>query len=313
VDLEGQQDMGSVLDVALLSRDTQCDADQAPSMRNVTSSCGNGGAWAQYTGSNISLGGSDGSNSTAFGLLGGADYAVGDVAHVGLQAGVGQVNGNDKQGGNGRVDNVHGGAYAYADAGPVVLSAVVDTLHSDYHFNRASGIGTATSTPGGNTLSAGLQAAWPLQLQQWQLTPKVGALYQRQTLDGFSETLNSSSPVASSFPVDGTRSRYNALQPYALMAVEHSFVAYGVTYVPEVSLGYRYDTHNAATPIVQVTAQDGTVFDLPGASQGRGLGTASARITAEAGASWSLYMDYQGLFGSRVHDNALSFGFTKHF
>jgi len=86
-----------------------------------------------------------------------------------------------------------------------------------------------------------------------------------------------------------------------------------VTYVPEVSVGYRYDTHNAATPIVQVTAQDGTVFDLPGATQGRGMGTASARITAEAGASWSLYMDYQGFFGSRLHDNALSFGFTKHF
>ncbi|GFZ90061.1 autotransporter-associated beta strand repeat-containing protein [Dyella caseinilytica] len=312
-DLAGQQDMGSVLDVALLSRDTQCGADHAPTMQNVSASCGNGGAWAQYTGSNISLGGADGSNNTTFGLLGGADYAVGDIVHVGLQAGVGQINGNDKLGGNGRVDNVHGGVYAYADAGPVVLSAVVDAMHSDYHFNRASGIGTATSTPGGNMQSAALQAAWPLQLDSWQLTPKVGALYQRQTLDGFSETLNSTNPDAASFPVDGTRSRYTSLQPYAIMAIEHSFVAGGVTYVPEVSLGYRYDTHNAATPVVQVTAQDGTVFDLPGTTQARGMGTASARITAEAGASWSLYADYQGFFGSRLHDNALSVGFTKRF
>lgn len=312
VNVAGQQDMGSVLDVGLMSRGTQCDADHAAAMQNVTATCGNG-AWAQYTGSNLSLDGSDGSNSTAFGLLGGADYAVGDVAHVGLQAGVGQVNGNDTLGGNDRVDNVHGGIYAYADAGPTVLSAVVDTMHSDYHFNRATGIGTATSTPDGNLLSAALQVAWPLQLAQWQLTPKAGVLYQRQTLDGFSETLTSSNPEAAGFPVDGTRSRYTALQPYAIMAIEHSFVAHGVTYVPEVSVGYRYDTHNAATPIVQVTSQDGTVFDLPGATQGRGMGTASARITAEAGASWSLYADYQGLFGSRLHDNALSLGFTKHF
>ena len=313
VDLAGQQDMGSVLDIALTSHDTPCDADHAPSMQNVTASCGSGGAWAQYTGSNISLGGSDGSSSTAFGLLGGADYAVGDVVHLGLQAGVGQVNGNDKMGGNGRVYNVHGGFYGYADAGPIVLSADVNAMHSDYRFNRASGIGTATSAPDGNMLSAGLQAAWPLQLAQWQLTPKLGALYQRQTLDGFSETLNSTNPQAASFPVDGTTSRYTDLQPYALLAIEHSFVAHGVTYVPEVSVGYRYDTHNAATPVVQVTAQDGTTFDLPGSAQGRGLGTASARITAEAGASWSLYADYQGFFGSRLHDNALSFGFTKHF
>ncbi|RDS81737.1 hypothetical protein DWU98_11000 [Dyella monticola] len=312
VDLASQQDLGSVLDVALMSRDTSCGAGRAPSMQNVASACG-GGAWAQYTGSNISLGGSDGSNSTSFGLLGGADYAVGDAVHVGLQAGVGQVNGNDKLGGNGRVDDVHGGIYAYANAGPIVLSAVLDAMHSDYHFNRTTGVGTATSTPGGNMQSAAFQAAWPLQLTQWQLTPKVGALYQRQTLDGFSETLNSTTFTASNFPVDGTRSRYTALQPYAVMAIEHSFVAHGITYVPEVSLGYRYDTHDAATPIVQVTAQDGTTFDLPGSAQGRGLGTASARITAQAGASWSVYADYQGFFGSRVHDNALSFGFTKHF
>ncbi|WP_423372808.1 autotransporter-associated beta strand repeat-containing protein [Dyella acidisoli] len=312
VNITSQQDMGSVLDVALMSRDTQCSADHAPSMQNVTTSCGNG-AWAQYTGSTISLDGSNGSNSSTFGLLGGADYAVGDIVHVGLQAGVGQVNGHDKLGGNGRVDDVHGGIYAYANAGPMVVSAVIDTMHNDYHFNRTTGIGTATSMPGGNMLSAAVQAAWPLQLAQWQLTPKIGALYQRQTLDGFSEALNSTNPDASSFPVDGKRSRYNALQPYAAMAIEHSFVAHGVTYVPEVSLGYRYNTHNTATPIVQVTAQDGTVFDLPGTAQGRGMGTAGARITAQAGASWSLYADYQGFFGSRLHDNALSFGFTKRF
>jgi len=312
VNLAGQQDMGSVLDVALMSRDTPCSADHAPSMQNVTTSCDNS-AWAQYTGSSISLGGPDGSNSTAFGLLGGADYAVGDVVHLGLQAGVGQVNGNDKLGGGGRVDNAHGGVYAYTDAGPMVLSAVIDAMHSDYHFNRASGIGTATATPSGNMLSTALQVAWPLQATQWQFTPKVGALYQRQTLAGFNETLNSTNPEAASFPVDEMRSRYTTLQPYALMAIEHSFVADGVTYVPEVSLGYRYDTHNAATPVVQVIAQDGTTFDLPGATQGRGLATANARMTAKAGASWSLYMDYQGFFGSRLRDNALSFGFTKRF
>jgi fibronectin-binding autotransporter adhesin len=252
-------------------------------------------------------------NSTAFGLLGGADYAFGEVVHAGVEFGVGQVNGNDTMGGNGRVDSVHGGLYAFANAGPTVLSAVIDTMHNDYHFNRATGIGTATSAPGGNMQSAAVQAAWPLQLTQWQLTPKVGAVYQRQTLDGFSETLFSTNPNAASFPVDGTRSRYTTLQPYGAMSIERSFTAGNVIYVPQVSVGYRYDTHNSATPVVQVTAQDGTILALPGAAQSRGMGTASARITAEAGATWSLYLDYEGLFGSRLRDNALSFGFTKHF
>jgi outer membrane autotransporter protein len=43
------------------------------------------------------------------------------------------------------------------------------------------------------------------------------------------------------------------------------------------------------------------------------MATVGARITAKAGASWSLYLDYQGQFANHVSDNALSVGFTKQF
>ena len=36
-------------------------------------------------------------------------------------------------------------------------------------------------------------------------------------------------------------------------------------------------------------------------------------ITAQAGASWSLYLDYQGQFSGHLNDNALSVGFSKKF
>ncbi|GAB2579812.1 hypothetical protein GCM10027066_22630 [Dyella jejuensis] len=312
VNVAGAQDLASVLDVSL-PQHAPCGADHAPSMQNVSSSTCGSGVWAQYTGSNLSLDGADGLNSSAFGLLGGADYGFDDTMHAGVQAGVGQIDGNDKSGGNGRAGNVHGGLYGYADAGPAVLSAVVDYMHSDYHFNRASGIGAATAATQGNMLSGALQAAWPLQLAQWQLAPKIGALYQRQVMNGFSETLASDNPAAPDFPVNGSRSRYITLQPYAAFGFVRSFMAQGVTYVPQFSVGYRYDTRHAAMPVVQVTAQDGTVFALPGAAQNRGMATASARITAKAGATWNLYMDYQGLFAGRLHDNALSLGFAKRF
>jgi uncharacterized protein with beta-barrel porin domain len=86
-----------------------------------------------------------------------------------------------------------------------------------------------------------------------------------------------------------------------------------VTYVPQLNVGYRYNTRSTNAPTLTVTSQDGTVFPLQGTAQGRGLGAVGARIAAEAGTSWNLYVDYQGLFGSHVHDNALSVGFTKHF
>jgi len=178
--------------------------------------------------------------------------------------------------------------------------------------NRATGIGQASASPDGSSISAGLQAAWPLSLAQWQLTPKLGALYQHQSLDSFSETVGGSNPLASAFAVEGARSTYSSLQPYAAVSFTRTFEFQDIRYVPSFDVGYRYDTRGA-TPTVTTTAQDGTLFALPAAAMGRGLTTAGARITAEAGASWNVYLDYQGMFASHLSDNALTLGFTKHF
>ena len=55
------------------------------------------------------------------------------------------------------------------------------------------------------------------------------------------------------------------------------------------------------------------MFAMPAADTGRGVATVGARITAKAGASWSLYLDYRGQFASHLDDNALSVGFVKRF
>lgn len=109
------------------------------------------------------------------------------------------------------------------------------------------------------------------------------------------------------------RSRPCATQPYAKVSFSTGFEAQGVSYVPQFELGYRYDTRNGNTPVVREIAQDGTVFAMPGDALGRGATTVGARISAKAGASWSLYVDYQGQFASHLNDNALSVGFTKSF
>jgi outer membrane autotransporter protein len=208
---------------------------------------------------------------------------------------------------------VHGGVYAFANAGPVVLSAMVDQAHSSYHVYRQTGVGHGIADPDGNTTAAALQAAWPLTAAQWQITPAVGALYQHQSLGAFGETVPSTSPLAYAFAVQGSHSTYNTMQPYAKVSFTHAFVAQGVSYVPQFEVGYRYDTRSGNAPVVQETAQDGTVFAMPGDNLGRGMATVGARITAQAGKSWNLYLDYQGQFSGRLSDNALSVGFTKEF
>lgn len=312
VSLVGQQSLSTVLDASLRPASGNCDASNAGRTNTINTSCGHA-LWMQYSGSSDSLSGSNGLNSTAFGLQGGWDHAVADVVHVGVEAGFDRINGSDHNGGNDNIDNVHGGVYAFANVGPVVLSGTIDEAHSSYRVYRQTGIGHGVAHPDGNTTAAALQAAWPLTAAQWQITPAVGALYQHQTLDAFGETVPSTNPLASAFAVNGAHARYTTMQPYAQVSFTHPFVAQGVSYVPQFELGYRYDTRNGNTPVVHEIAQDGTVFAMPADSLGRGVATVGARITAKAGASWSLYLDVRGQFANHLSDNALSVGFTKQF
>ncbi len=314
VNIAGQQTLSTVLNSPLVNVNASC-ADGAPAataQNSLPQACQTR-VWAQALGSNQSIGGSDGINSTSFGLLGGADRAVGESnAHLGIEAGVQRINGNDSLGGFGHTDSAHVGLYGFADVGPLVLSGTADFTHSNYRVNRPTGIGSAVADPDGNTGAAALQAAWPLQAGQWQITPKLGVLYQHQKLDGFDESVISTNPLAPAFAIDGTRSTYSTVQPYAAVALSSAFQIHDITYVPSFDLGYRYDTRGS-TPTVTAAAQDGTLFAMPGAVVGRGMTTVGARITAQASDSWSVFLNYQGLFADHLHDNAVTFGFTKRF
>ena len=312
VSLVGQQSLSTVLGASLRPSAGNCDAGNAIHSNTISTSCGNA-LWMQYSGSSDSLSGGNGLNSTAFGLQGGWDYAVADVVHVGVEAGFDRINGSDHNGGSGSIDNVHGGVYAFANVGPVVLSGMIDEAHGSYRTTRQTGVGHGVANPDGNTTAAALQAAWPLTAAQWQITPAVGALYQHQSLDAFEETVRSTSPLASAFAVEGAHASYNTMQPYAQVSFTRSFVAQGVSYVPQFQLGYRYDTRNGNAPVVRAMAQDGTVFAMPGDNLGRGVATVGVRLTARSGASWNVYLDYRGQFASHLSDNALSVGFTRQF
>jgi autotransporter-associated beta strand protein len=310
--LMGQQSLATVLGATLRPGESDCAGGTAAHANTLASSC-TGGLWVQYSGRSDELNGSNGLNSTSFGLQGGADRSIGDVVHVGVEAGFDRINGNDRNGGNGNIDNVHGGIYAFADAGPLVLSGMIDEAHGSYRVYRATGIAHSSATPDGSTTAAAFQAAWPMAVAQWQVTPVLGALYQHQSMDAFNETVVSANPLASAFAVQGMHSTYTTTQPYVSVSLVRPFEAQGIGYVPQLSIGYRYDTRNGNGPVVNAMAQDGTLFALQGDAMGRGITTVGARIAAQAGRSWSLYLDYQGQFTSHLNDNALSVGFTKHF
>lgn len=306
-----QQTASSVLDVALLG-DTNCEEGQQTRESNVTHQTCRGGAWVQATGSSLSLDGSNGLNTNDFGLLGGVDREVGDV-HLGVEGGVNRVNANDPSGGYGDINIAHAGLYGFSGVGPLIFSANVDGSYDAYRVNRQTGIGHASSDPDGHSWSGALQVTWPLQISAWQLRPKLGVLYQHQQMDSFAETSVSNNPSAPAFALDAERSTYTSLQPYLALSIARDFQFQDITYLPALSLGYRYNTRGTNAPTVHTIAADGTPFALAGVAQGSGLATVGARITVEAAASWNLYLDYQGLFASRLHDNALSLGFEKHF
>jgi outer membrane autotransporter protein len=270
-----------------------------------------GKVWAHVSGSSISLSGSPGFDG--YSLLLGTDGRLADALHLGVEAGAGQIRAQRAEsGGRSRINNVHAGVYAFGNAGPVVLSGTIDYLHGRYRVYRQTGIGDAEARPDGDILSAGLQAAWPITLSDGNLTPKVGVLYQHQKLDGFHETVASSNPLASAFGVDSTGSVATSLQPYGAIAWSGMFTSGTTTWVPDIEIGYRYQAHRD-NPAVALTAQDGTLFMVPGTQVGRSMATVKARVTALVGGAWSVYVNYGGYFADHLHDNALSVGFSKRF
>lgn len=309
----GQQTLATVLDASLLPSD--CSASVAPSTPNGTptqniTAC-QPGVWVQATGDSLQIDGTPGLHSTAFGLLGGFDAPIGDAFHAGIEAGVNQLNGNDAWGGRGTVNSGHAGLYTFGDAGPLVLSATLDGGHANDLVDRQTGVGHASSHLDGNTYAGGVQVAWPVQADTWSVVPKAGVLYQHQSMDGFAETISGTSPLAPAYAINGARSTYITLQPYTGVNFTRAFQSGEMTYVPSLEAGYRYDTRSSVPNII-ATAQDGTMFVLPGNAMGRGLTTAGARITAQAH-SWQVFLDYSGAFASGLRDNALTFGFSKQF
>lgn len=301
-----QQRLSEVLDARM---DSACDGqDQADTA--TTPAC-QGRVWVQLTASSLSISGPQGLDTDGYGVLVGTDAKVDDAVRIGVEGGAGQIRSSGGPSGN-RVHNVHAGVYAVANTGPVVFSATVDALHSAYRVRRQTGIGPAEADPSGSTVSAGLQAAWPFALGIGKLTPAVGVLYQRQRLDRFQEQVDSSNPLATSFGVSGASTRANVVQPYAQLTYSGVFRSGGMSWVPHAQLGYLYQA-NHAYPAVQVMAQDGTVFALPGTDVGRGMGTVAAGIGVQFAPGWHLDVDYRGLFARKLHDNALSVNFTKQF
>ena len=311
VAVDTQQRLSGVLDTGLVDAGHVCEAaSRTDTGTPVTPAC-RGMVWAQASWSSLSLGGSPGLDTDRYDLLVGTDAQLGDAFHLGAEAGAGRIRGqHDASGQGNRVRNVHAGIYAFADVGAVVLSATLDEMHSDYRVQRETGIGPAGASPDGRTLSAGLQAAWPMALGNGSLTPKVGVLYQHQRLDGFKEYVASSISLASAFGVEGSHTTATSVQPYAAVAYTATLQSGSVTYVPEVEAGYFYQARDD-DPAVQLTAQDGTVFMLPGTGVGRSMGTIHAGISAMFGGSWSVNVNYRGLFANHLHDNMLTVGLSK--
>lgn len=307
--LAGQQVLDTTLDVS--GQLATCNGG-ASSPDGVTRDC-RSGAWAQYSGGGISLSGDERLNSSAFGVLAGYDIAVGDAFHIGVEGGYNRINGSDNQNGSGHVNSTHGGLYAFADAGPLVISGTVDQTHSRYAFQRQSGAGVEASRPGGSTTSAGVRVAWPVQAGNWTIAPSVGALYQHQGMDSFSESTSSTSALAAAFVLSGTRSHFDSLQPFARLRLDHGFEAAGVHYSAAWDLGYAYAARHDTTPSVDVITQDGSLFTVAGQPIGRGMATVGARISAQVGASWSAYAAYQGQFARHADNQALTVGLRKAF
>jgi outer membrane autotransporter protein len=266
-----------------------------------------GRAWIQVLGGFLDAS-RDGSTpslrSTAGGVEGGADTAVGDGGRgrIGVAVGYESDGLSDSLGSSASQDIVRVSVYGSEMAGGIILSGALSYAHGWDHVDRASGAGFSYSSRGTDEFTGAVQLSAPLTTEAVIFTPAVGALFSSLRSGAFIER-NSMSPA---FAVVGLGSTMTTASPYVTLGLSHAFInPGGLVVTPDAMVGYRYD--DAASGPRDPLAGGGAVFPDNQIGLSRGGALAGVSLTAHQG-SWTGYIKYRATIASGWTDQSIGAG-----
>jgi uncharacterized protein with beta-barrel porin domain len=248
-----------------------------------------------------------GFHAGTFNLLTGADFNVGNAGRLGAAFNYANTSLHDDAGGSAKQNDWGLNLYGSTIMGPIGLSAVFGYTHGESDTDRATGIGLATESHGDQILGGGVQAALPLNLGPFLLTPTAGVLVSSLHTSGFSET----APVMG-FALTGSSTQSTVVSPYALAMLSREFQAgNGLTLTPDVEAGYRSTGGMDGTNLT-LTASDATLFTGNKLTLDHGSALVGASLTAHWN-TWSVFVEYRGNFASNWNDQSFMAGLRYAF
>jgi autotransporter-associated beta strand protein len=242
------------------------------------------------------------------GLSGGGDVDVGRGDRLGVALGYDRDTLHDKAAGSASADAFRASLYASQAVGAVGFSEAVSYATAWTHVDRASGAGMATSSYRSQEWSAAVQVASPFETGDVRVTPAAGVVFSHLTSSAFSET----DLVSAAFAVKGAGQALDTATPYVNVGLSKDFVdAGGVTYTPDVQIGYRYEggAHGQAFTL---TAADTTVFRGNRVGLDGGGALLGLSLTAHKG-QWSAFARYRAQVSGDWSDQGGSAGFRMAF
>ena len=249
-----------------------------------------------------------GFHSDTSGLSGGADIDVGRGDRLGVALGYDRDTLHDKAMGSASADSFRASVYASQVAGSFGFSEAVSYATAWNHVDRASGAGMATSSYRSEEWSGAVQVASPFEAQTVTVTPEAGVILSHLTSSAFSET----DLVSAAFAVKGAGRALDTATPYVNVGFSKDLIdAGGVTYTPDVQIGYRYEggAHGQAYTL---TAADTTVFQGNRAGLDGGSALFGLSLTAHKG-QWSAYGQYRAQVSGNWSDQSGAVGFRLAF
>ena len=188
------------------------------------------------------------------------------------------------------------------------MSAIASYAHAWETTRRETGIGRADVDHGVTQLTAGAQAVAPFHFSGMTITPTLGILVSRLSGANFTEK----GDVPASFQVSGRFRSRTFISPYTNLQLAYPVTSRsGVTWIPEVSVGYRRSAA-ARGAAVTLIAQDGTVFDGNRVDLSKGSMVAGTALTVHKG-RWTGFIRYRGQFADGWTDHGAAIGFRVGF
>ncbi len=263
-----------------------------------------GRAWIELDSSTLRGDASGTFHADDAGVQAGVDATLPGSARVGAALGYDESWLRDGYGGTGREQVFRASLYGSVIAGPIGVSGMVSWAHAWDDTGRATGAGDAGASRGTDAFTGAVQAAAPFSVQGLTFTPAAGVIITRLNGPSFAET----DPVADgAFAVTGQGAGTTFVSPFAKVGVSTAFKsASGVTWTPEMELGYRRD-EAAEGAAFTLTAVDGTAFAGNRIGLGKGAALMGAGLTAHR-TGWTVFIKYRAEVAGTWTNQSLAAG-----